>query len=102
MSMGDKTGNPLTIGELARLDSLITLLQEKGVRLDDSVKAQSDICCCGAITGETVGRFVINEHDRGIINQMLELENQLETSATLGRLIEIRGELLREHAQRGG
>jgi hypothetical protein len=98
----ETTGSPLTFGELARLDSLITVMQEKGLRLDDSVKAQSDICCCGAITAEARGKFVINEHDREIVRQMMELESQLEASATLGRLIEIRGELLREHAQREG
>jgi hypothetical protein len=86
----------LTQGELQYLDGLITMLQEQGLRLDDDVKAQSDVCCCGAVTAETKGKFVFNEHDRELVRQIAELEQQIESSPTLGQLIEMRGELLRE------
>jgi hypothetical protein len=86
----------LTYGELLHIDALITRLQEDGLRLDDAVKAQSDVCCCGAVTAETKGKFVFNEHDREIVRQIAELEQQLESSPTLGQLIEMRGELLQE------
>jgi hypothetical protein len=86
----------LTYGELLHLDALITMLQEQGLRLGDAVKAQSDVCCCGAVTAEAKGKFVFNEHDREIVRRIAELEQQIESSPTLGQLIEIRGELLRE------
>lgn len=86
----------LTLGELQHLDSLISLAQEQGVNLDDAVKAQSEICCCGALTAEAKGKFVYSGRDLEIIRQIVELESQIESAPTLGRLIEIRGELLRE------
>jgi hypothetical protein len=85
----------LSFGELSHINGLIALMQERGVGLGDLVKAQSDVCCCGAITCEAKGKIVFNEHDREIIRQIAELENQLELSPTLGDLVELRGELLR-------
>ncbi len=85
-----------TLAELHHLDSVISLAQEQGVHLDDVVKAQSDICCCGAVTAEAKGKFVFTERDQEIINQIVSLEAQLESKMTLKELIEIRGQLLRE------
>lgn len=95
----DKPAAPLSHSELNHLDSLIGLLQEKGLTLGDSVKAQSDVCCCGAITAETRGKIVFNEHDREIIREIARLEGELEAAPTLGELVEIRGQLLRERTQ---
>jgi hypothetical protein len=90
---------PLSYGELRHFDGLIGLLQEQGLTLGDSVKAQSDVCCCGAITCETKGKIVFNEHDREIIREIVRLEHELEASPTLGELIEIRGQLLHERTR---
>jgi len=42
------------------------------------------------------GKFAINPHDRDIFRRIAELESQVESAPTLSRLIEVRGELLRE------
>jgi hypothetical protein len=91
-----KKEQQLTYGELLHLDAIITLAQEQGVRLDEKVQAQSDVCCCGAVTAEAKGKFVFEGRDREIVNQIAELERQIGSAPTLQRLIEIRGELLRE------
>lgn len=86
----------LTDAELRHLDGLIVVLQERGLKLTDAIKGQSDVCCCGAVAAEAKGKFVINERDREIVRRIVDLERQLEMSPTLGQLIEVRGELLRE------
>lgn len=86
----------LTFGELQLIDSIISLAQENGVELGDAVKAQSQVCCCGATAAEAKGRFAYSARDREIIARIAELEAQIESSPTLGQLIEARGELLRD------
>ncbi|HTV01903.1 MAG TPA: hypothetical protein VMF13_15245 [Luteitalea sp.] len=88
----------LTHGELQHLDGLITVLQEEDRRLDASI-VQQDSCCC-AITQAAHGRFEISARDRDLLQQIATLESQLESMPTLGQLVELRGQLLRQ--SRGG
>ena len=56
----------------------------------------SDLSCCGAIAADARGKLVFSAHDREIFRKMAELQSQVESMPTLGKLVEIRGELLRE------
>ncbi len=90
------TGRRLTLGELQQIDSVITLAQERGFKLSDEVKVQSEICCCGAIGTTTHGHLVLPEQDQAIVRQLVELESRLTFKPTLAQLIEARGKLLRD------
>jgi hypothetical protein len=85
----------LTLGELQQIDSLISLAQERGFKLGDEVKVQSEICCCGAIATTAHGHLVLPERDQEIVQQIVRLESQLTFAPTLAQLIEARGALLR-------
>jgi hypothetical protein len=86
----------LTLGELQYIDAQISLAQESGLKLDDNLKANKDISCCGAVTAEAKGKLVFSAHDREIFRKMAELESQVQSMPTLRQLIEARAELLRE------
>jgi hypothetical protein len=88
----------LTFGELQHLDGLISVLQEQNRNLNESI-VQRDSCCC-AITETAHGRFTVSARDRELLSQIAALESQLESVPTLGQLIELRGQLLRQ-ASRG-
>jgi hypothetical protein len=92
------TERRLTLGELQQIDSLIALAQERGFKLGDEVKVQSEICCCGAIAATAHGHLVLPAHDQEIVRQMVKLESELEFKPTLEQLIEARGALLRAAA----
>jgi len=92
----DTKKQQLSYGELLHLDAIITLAQEQGVRFDEKVQAQSDVCCCGALAATAKGKFVFEGRDQEIVNQISNLERQIGSAPTLQRLVEIRGELLRE------
>jgi hypothetical protein len=92
------TERRLSIGELKLLDGLISVLQEGGVRLTDSIITRED-GCCGAIAAtahEDGDRFRFSARDREILARIRELESQLESAPTLGQLVELRGELLQK------
>lgn len=80
-------------------DSLITLAQEQGLKLDDVMKPQSDVCCCGATTCEAKGKFVFSPRDKELVKKIAALEAQIRSAPTLGQLIEMRGALLRDSAR---
>jgi hypothetical protein len=90
------TDRRLTLGELQHIDALISLAQEQGLGLNDSLKANKDITCCGAVAADARGKLVFSARDREIFRKMAELETQVEKMPTLGQLIEARGALLRE------
>ena len=92
----EKSNRRLSLGELQHIDSLISLAQEQGIKPDGNLKANKDLTCCGALAAEAKGKLVFNAHDRDIFHRMAELESQIESMPTLSRLVEIRGELLRE------
>jgi len=87
-----------TLGELHLLDGLISVLQEGGARLNDKFTSHED-ACCGAIAAtaqEDGNRFRFSARDREILVRIRELESQLESTPTLGQLVELRGELLQK------
>ena len=86
----------LTLAELQYIDAQISLAQERGIGLDDSLVANKDISCCGAIAANARGNLIFSEHDREIFRQIVELESRVEAMPTLRQLIEARGKLLRE------
>jgi hypothetical protein len=86
----------LSLGELQYIDAQISLAQERGLKPDDRLKANSDISCCGAVTAEAKGKLVFSAHDREIFRRMADLESQIQSMPTLGQLIEARGKLLRQ------
>jgi hypothetical protein len=94
-------GRKLTLAELQHIDALISVSQEQGLKLGDTLKANKDLSCCGATAADAKGKLVFSEHDREIFRKMAELEAQIESMPTLGQLIEIRGELLREAKTKG-
>ena len=90
------TDRRLTLAELQHIDALISLAQEQGLGPNDTIKANKDISCCGAVAADARGKLVFSPRDREIFRKMAELESQVESMPTLGQLIEARGELLRE------
>jgi hypothetical protein len=90
-----RTKRQLTLGELQQIDALVSRAQESGLKLGDAVKFQSEVCCCGAVTATAHGKFVYTARDRELVRQIAQLESQIESSPTLGQLLEARGELLR-------
>jgi hypothetical protein len=86
----------LTLAELQYLDAQISLAQERGIGLDDSLVANKDISCCGAIAANARGNLIFSEHDREIFRQIVDLEGRVEAMPTLRQLIDARGKLLRE------
>jgi len=92
----DKSNRRLSLGELQHIDALISLAQEHGIKLEGNLKANKDLTCCGALAAEAKGKLVFTARDREILHKMAELESQIESMPTLARLVEIRGELLRE------
>jgi hypothetical protein len=86
----------LTLGELQFIDAQISLAQERGLKPDEHLRANSDLSCCGAIAAEAKGKLTISANDRLILRQMAQLQSKLQPMPTLRELTEIRGELLRE------
>lgn len=95
------TKRKLTLAELQHIDALISVSQEQGLKLGDTLKANKDLTCCGALAADARGKLVFSKHDREIFRKMAELEAQIESMPTLGQLIDIRGELLREAKKKG-
>jgi hypothetical protein len=90
LRMKDKS---LTASQLARIDLMITLAQEKGFEVDQVFKTHTD---------ETAGLmdahhplFDLSEHDREIITQIRELASQLEQSTSLSDLLALRGQAVK-------
>jgi hypothetical protein len=94
--MAKAASRRLSLGELQYIDAQISLAQERGLKLDDNLRANSDNSCCGAVTAEAKGKLVFSAHDREIFRKMADLESQIQSMPTLRQLVDARGELLRE------
>ena len=96
--MNDDTG--LGAAELASLDLLITVAQQRGRGLGDPVtkdeeQAQAHMDLAVAMYDARHGGLEFSDRDREIIRQIGELAASLELAPTLGQLIEMRGEAVR-------
>jgi hypothetical protein len=91
----------LTPVELASLDLMITAAQVKGVRLDDVLsdddeeQAQAQADRVMAMWDARHGGIEFSDHDREVLTQIRELAATLETKVTLGQLVELRAEAMR-------
>jgi hypothetical protein len=89
----------LTPRELASLDLMITAAQQRGVAMDD-IASDDDEAEAQADRVEGMwearhGGLEFSDHDREVLSQIRELASSLETRATLGQLIELRAEAVR-------
>ena len=94
----------LSFSELLSLDALIAVAQERGLKLTDRVKNDQDQAEAAgelhaAMWEARHGGLELSGHDREILAKIRDLASQLEIAPTLGQLIELRGEAIR---QQGG
>lgn len=90
----------LSPAQLASLDLLITIAQQRGRGLDDLVVSMEEETEGVGAAHEAMwearhGGFEISEHDRQILGQIRELAAGLEMAPTLGQLIELRAQAVR-------
>ena len=89
----------LTPMELASLDLMITAAQQRGVAMggiasdDDEAEAQADRV--EGMWEARHGGIEFSHHDREVLAQIRDLASSLETRVTLGQLIELRAEAVR-------
>lgn len=96
--MKDRVG--LTAAELACLDVLVTVAQQRGKGLDDRAdntleQAEAHAAAAEAMWDARHGGFQISDRDRETLGRMRELASSLELAPTLRQLVELRGEALR-------
>ena len=89
----------LNPAELASLDLLITVAQQRGRQLDEVVKRTEEHADAMVDVHEAMwearhGGLVITEHDREILGRMRELASELELTPTLSQRVEMRGRML--------
>ncbi|MET0842936.1 MAG: hypothetical protein ABWY23_03755 [Mycetocola sp.] len=89
----------LTPKELASLDLMITAAQQRGVGLD-SIASDDDEAEAHADRAEAMwearhGGIEFSDRDREVLAQIRDLAGSLETRVTLGQLIELRAEAVR-------
>ncbi len=95
-----ESGSSLTPRELASLDLMITAAQQRGVGLndiasdDDEAEAHADRV--EAMWEARHGGIEFSEHDREVLRQIRDLASTLESQVTLGQLIELRAEAVRD------
>jgi hypothetical protein len=99
-----KPESSLSISQLLSLDTIITIAQERGLGLDDKIKTTNEQAEAVAEIHEAMwearhGAFWITDHDQEILGRIKELASQLESETTLGALITMRGEALRQMSQ---
>ncbi|GAA1745209.1 hypothetical protein [Nostocoides vanveenii] len=101
MAQGYSTTNSsqLNPAELASLDLLITVAQQRGRQLDEVVKRTEEHADAMVDVHEAMwearhGGLVITEHDREILGRMRELASELELTPTLSQRVEMRGRML--------
>ena len=89
--MNQDTG--LTLAELLSLDSLMAVAQQRGLSLDDRLDNTQELAEAMAAIH---GGLELSAGDRETIVKIRELASNLEIAPTLGELIELRGEALRQ------
>ena len=89
----------LTPKELASLDLMITAAQQRGVAMqdiasdDDEAEAHADRV--EAMWEARHGSLEFSDRDREVLAQIRDLSSSLESQVTLGQLIELRAEAVR-------
>lgn len=96
-----KQDTSLTLAELLSLDALITVAQQRGLSLNDRLsntqeQAEAMAEVHAAMWEARHGGLELSAKDRQIITQIHDLAKQLEVAPTLGQLIELRGEALKQ------
>jgi hypothetical protein len=91
----------LTLAELLSLDALISVAQQRGRSFDDRLDNTEEIAEAQMAMHEAMwearhGGLEVSQRDREILSQIRDLAMQLEMAPSLGQLIEIRGEALRQ------
>lgn len=98
MEQGESRSS-LTPRELASLDLMITAAQQRGVALDgiasDDDEAEAHADKAEAMWEARHGGIEFSDHDREVLAQIRDLARSLETQVTLGQLIELRAEAVR-------
>jgi hypothetical protein len=97
--MKENTG--LSLAELLLLDALISVAQKRGRSLNDRLRSAEEQAESMAEVHMEMwearnGGLELSARDRRIIAQIRELAGRLEIAPTLGQLIELRGEALRQ------
>jgi hypothetical protein len=95
--MKDRVG--LTVAELASLDLLITVAQQRGKDLDDQIdntqeQAEAQADAHEAMWEARHGGLELSDRDRETLGRIRELAATLEIAPTLRQLVELRGAAL--------
>jgi hypothetical protein len=97
----------LTVAELLSLDAIIAAAQQRGLsfadRLDNTQEqAEAQAERVEAMWEARHGGLTFSARDREILSRIRDLTRELEFSPTLGQLIELRAELVRELSRQRG
>jgi hypothetical protein len=84
------TVRSLKPSQLATIDAMITKAQEDGLRLTDVMLTRTDVLT------DIQALFDFSERDLRVVEQIRGLASQLETTVSLGRLIELRADAVRD------
>ncbi len=98
-----KQDTSLTLAELLSLDALISVAQQRGRSLNDRLSSTEEQAEAMAEVHEAMwearhGGLELSAKDKVIITQIHDLAKKLEISPTLGQLIELRGEALKQNS----
>ncbi|EFC86706.1 hypothetical protein [Parafrankia sp. EUN1f] len=93
MSMRSEPGS-LRLSQLARIDALITEAQSRGFGLSDRFRIHITEEQAAATPDAHHPLFDLSEHDREILNQIIELTGQLEHTTSIGELVEMRAQVV--------
>jgi hypothetical protein len=92
--MNKEPSGSLEISQLAQIDSLITKAQSRGLGISDVFKTHITEEQAAATPDIHHPLFDLSDHDRELIGQIRELASQLDHTASIGELIEIRGRIV--------
>ena len=92
--MDMKPSGSLKISQLAQIDSLITQAQSRGLGISDVFKTNITEDQAAATPDIHHPLFDLSDHDRELMDQIGELASQLDHTASIGELIEVRGRIV--------
>lgn len=92
--MNKEPSGSLEISQLAQIDSLITKAQSRGLGISDVFKTHITEEQAAATPDIHHPLFDLSDHDRELIVQIRELASQLDHTASIGELVELRGQIV--------
>ncbi|MFI8266334.1 hypothetical protein [Streptomyces sp. NRRL F-2747] len=83
------------MNQLARIDALITTAQARGFELSDRFKIHITEDQAAATPDIHHPLFDLSQHDRGILDQIIDLTGQLEHTTSIDELVQMRARIVK-------